>query len=347
MLNKTKTNPTLRSLIALCALAASSVSADTRADTLVEGFDRAITSHLPSDAMSFAAGTLAVHGPLDVRITLSSGESKTIYRVTWQGEEAMAFRSADTLTITRNTPDRTVVTRANANGTIEESSRLHGMHPPLFGPIDKEPLPSPDPSRSVMSRLRSADATYGDLHLFVYVEDGIDYRDEQLATEHLVDWMEMAQTKIFPGITVNLTFRRGIAGVTNHFDVSESSLEAWVQRMNAYAPGDEAPQQGAPNRLNLFLVRGVAVAPNFAGMVDSIGGHYGIASINFGKWIVPHEIGHLLGATHELAEYRDEPTRRCKTIMYYEPSGCMDGWFSENNIKAMQQLEQDKGRFAP
>ena len=314
------------------------------AGSLVDRFDNAVAQPLPTIVLD-APAPLVVQAPLQTAITFSDGQEGRMFKVNWKGLDGVAVRHGNDLRITVKQADRLSIAHFDPGHDAPKEWTRRLATGKTAMPWDPEPAPAP------VHRLRGAKPRsaggYTDLHLFVYVENGIQESDDDLISSLFSDWMSHVANEHFSGLKLHLQLRRDVPGVTSRFDATESSLDDWIQRVNAYAPAGEKPRHDATNRLNILLVQGVAVLPYYAGMVDRLEGHYAIASITVDPSIPVHEIGHLLGAEHELATLHDAGDEDCATTMWFDATAFpFCGRFSNQNIEAMRAVEARLRRFS-
>lgn len=314
------------------------------AGSLVDRFDHAVAQPLPMTVPD-APAPLVVQAPLQAAITFSDGQEGRMFKVNWKGLDGVAVRHGNDLRITVKQADRLSIAHFDAEHDTPKEWTQRVATGKTAIPWDPEPAPAPI-HRLRGAGLRSADG-YTDLHLFAYVENGIQESDDDLVSNLFSDWMSHVTNEHFSGLKLHLQLRRDVPGVTSRFDATESSLDDWIQRVNAYAPDGETPRHDASNRLNILLVQGVAVLPYYAGMVDRLEGHYAIASITVDPSVPVHEIGHLLGAEHERATLHGTGDEECATTMWFDATAYpFCGRFSNENIEAMRAVESRLRRFS-
>ncbi|KAG9610589.1 hypothetical protein KCV01_g3042, partial [Aureobasidium melanogenum] len=314
------------------------------ARSLVDRFDRALAQPLPVTVPDTPA-PLVIQAPLQATITFSNGQEGRMYKVNWKGLDGVAVRHGNDLRITVNQVDRLSIAHFDPGHDVPKEWTRHIAKARTATPWEPAPAP-PSIHRLRSERPRSAGG-YTDLHLFAYVENGIQESDDDLISNLFSDWMSQVANEHFSGLKLHLQLRRDVPGVTSRFDATESSLDDWIQRVNAYAPDGEKPRHDASNRLNILLVQGVAVLPYYAGMVDRLEGHYAIASITVDPSVPVHEIGHLLGAEHELATLHDTGDEDCATTMWFDATAYpFCGRFSSENIELMRAVESRLRRFS-
>ncbi|MDF3982353.1 hypothetical protein P3W24_08230 [Luteibacter sp. PPL201] len=342
--------------LAACAFAALILAAPAPAHDAVARFDDAVARGLPADVVT-GEGMLRIDERLRADVTYADNRREPLFHVTWQGEPGVAVRHGDVLRVVLGGPGEQRVVVVDDRG-VRAATRSTSAHRPLpSNRIDPDPTPA--------LRRSGADgsgAAYTDMYLYVYVEDGLEndetteggewsegWTDDDLVSTFFAAWIEQATRDHFDGLTVHLYLRRHVPGVTTRFAPTATSLDDWKSRLTyLYPPDDETPRHDAPNRLNLFLVRGYAQLPGYVGRVDRLEGHYGMASVSSHPTVPSHEIGHLLGERHELARAgKDTNGRRCVTTMWPNADSLFCGHFSAENIGAARETEARLGRFGP
>ncbi|KPX44586.1 hypothetical protein RA263_22175 [Pseudomonas syringae pv. tagetis] len=162
-----------------------------------------------------------------------------------------------------------------------------------------------------------ADQSKRPLFFFLFIHDDVkETSDARLAQDYFA-WL-IKDLESFTGRRVHLQFARNVPEVTDFQYKNENTdqtYDAWRSEINKYLTEQNLPINGTSKYLLVTQSRMNSTTVGFA----NIGGNTGIASLE--TFTAPaHELGHMLGGTHELAE-----------VIY------KGGWWCETNLVATRQ----------
>ncbi|MDU8456397.1 MULTISPECIES: hypothetical protein [Pseudomonas syringae group] len=155
------------------------------------------------------------------------------------------------------------------------------------------------------------------LFLFLFIHDDVKETSNERLTEDYFTWL-IKDLESFTGRRVHLQFVRNVTDVTDveyKNDNLDQTYAIWKGRLNQYLSEQNLPKNGTTKYLLLTQSKLNSGTLGFA----TLNGHTGIASL--ATFTAPaHELGHMLGGTHELAE-----------VIY------KGGWWCETNLVATRQ----------
>ncbi|MBA1232357.1 hypothetical protein G7013_22165 [Pseudomonas viridiflava] len=156
------------------------------------------------------------------------------------------------------------------------------------------------------------------LFFFLFLHDDVKETDTERLVTHYFAWL-VKDLESFTGRRVHMQFLRGIPTLTDFAykgGDSDAIYGAWKQRVDQYLNAQNLPRNGTTKYL---LVTQDKIDSSTLGFtVDK--GYTGIASLDT-YTAAAHELGHMLGGTHELAK-----------VLY------RDGWWCETNLVAVRQV---------
>ncbi|CAM3458233.1 hypothetical protein BZK31_12595 [Pseudomonas floridensis] len=155
------------------------------------------------------------------------------------------------------------------------------------------------------------------LFLFLLLHNDIEETSTARIAEDYLIWL-VKDLESFTGRRVQLQFISDVPGVTDFAYKSTDSdaiYNAWRQRADQYINARNLPRNGTTKYL---LLTQEAMDSNTLGL-SAPGSHTGMASLGYVS-TAAHELGHMLGGTHESAE-----------ILY------RGAWWCETNLVAVHQ----------
>ncbi|QWT20373.1 hypothetical protein KPL74_21850 [Bacillus sp. NP157] len=145
------------------------------------------------------------------------------------------------------------------------------------------------------------------LHVWIFVHDSAGETDAAKFMNWYVDWwIKDMETTVAPGVPITVSLRAHVPGLTDidyQRGKEDDRLREFRNAGGAYARA-EGGRADAMNKFVLFVGAPLANWPS---------GTYGtaaptldtaIASNHGHRFVFAHEVGHLLGATHEASEQR-------------------------------------------
>ena len=154
------------------------------------------------------------------------------------------------------------------------------------------------------------------LFFYIFVHDDIAPKDRSNLHKNHFEWLQK-DLESFTGRRVRLQFIENTAPWTNfryQGDDLNKTLSDWTKLASQYRSGHNLPVNGLGKYLLLTQNR----LNSYTGGVAGFNHHAGIASTT--SYPAPaHELGHMLGGTHEAAE-----------VIF------KDGWWCETNIVAVR-----------
>lgn len=324
---KTMESGRLRRLCLVLALAGpSSLAAHAASPDMAAGvparFDAAVAAGLPATLPTGANGTpeemgatpasgdIAIRRRLKSRSTYSDGTAVELYDVRFRGLDAVALRHGASLRI------------ASVDGRLLHSTTFKaGDEPPVehVVPVDA-PFPQgtidEEPEHDTVD-LPDNDEESRDLHVFAFVHDDVPLDDDALFERFFAWWIKRMEFDVLEDRRTHVHLRRSIPGVTDPSYGYNGALAQWVQSARRYTDPELPAPVGIKYIRNILLVKGAEVERGAAGIANRQPGSYAMAS-TIGSIAVPaHEIGHMLGASHDHAERRfTGPFSTCDTLMY-------------------------------
>ncbi|KPY74667.1 hypothetical protein ALQ00_05091 [Pseudomonas syringae pv. tomato] len=155
------------------------------------------------------------------------------------------------------------------------------------------------------------------LFFFLLIHDDVKETSDERLVEDYFAWL-IKDLESFTGRRVHLQFIRNVPDVTDFQYKNENTDQtygAWRSEINQYLKEQNLPINGTSKYLLVTQSRMNSTTAGFA----TLGGNTGIASLE--TFTAPaHELGHMLGGTHELAE-----------VIY------KGGWWCETNLVATRQ----------
>ncbi|PBQ08125.1 hypothetical protein CCL07_08140 [Pseudomonas congelans] len=148
------------------------------------------------------------------------------------------------------------------------------------------------------------------LFFFLFIHDDVKETDDARLAEEYFSWL-IKDLESFAGRRVHLQFIRNIPDVTDARYKGENldqTYIAWKNRLNQYLNEKNLPLNGTTKYLLVTQDKMNSGTLGFA----TLGGYTGIASLE--TFTAPaHELGHMLGGTHELAEVIYHKAWWCET----------------------------------
>ncbi|HXP01910.1 MAG TPA: hypothetical protein VN813_15515 [Luteibacter sp.] len=305
-----------------CALPLTALAATPQAASSVPTrFDEAVAAALPATLATsvpadgpMKAGMhdtddLVVRRRIDSQSTYSDGTLVDLYDVQYRGHDALAIRHGANLRIVR-IEDKRLRTTAFAPGAM---------------PIEKsQPIDSPPPLHAI-DEAPAQDATDGlpddeeskDLHVFAFIHDDVPFNDDEIFDRHFGWWIKRMQTDVLEDRSTHVHLRRNIPGITDPSYGYRGALSKWMGNALDYVDPILPAPVGIKYIRNILLVKGAEAEPGAAGVSHRQPGSFAMASTKGSIAVPAHELGHLLGASHDHAERRFAgPFSTCDTIMY-------------------------------
>ncbi|WP_448100490.1 hypothetical protein [Luteibacter jiangsuensis] len=224
------------------------------------------------------------------------GETASIFLAEIDGRPGTIVRTADSLDIALDDDDE------DGDGA---------GRPPLPGYTDGEQandlLPAPPEER--LARRSGGEETGApeELHVWIFLHDTAGESNRGAFLNRYVSWWirDMEQA-VRVGVPVRVTLRSAVPGITDmdyHAGSAIDRLRDLRARGKAYAQA----QGGKVTSLTKFMLFVAKPPANLEGgtvgaAIEPFGA--GLASSQGHRHVVAHELGHLLGATHEDAENR-------------------------------------------
>lgn len=322
--------PALHALVfsALGPLLASTSHA--RSTNAVDRFDEAIARELPQTIVlsdGKGGGALVIESLLDVELhfpDVSGDVPGAMYRVTWQGEQAVLTRSGGHLDISvPRSGDMEVTTfdrdaegshqgRPDAPRGNDESAAHRASRQRRAVPRDARN------GTTAASRPRAASSPVLVFWLFLH-DDTLDMTREHIHAKYVAWWIADMK-RILPTRRLWAIYSQQVDGLTDIAYGQASSLKDWTTAVDSYARRERLPHVRGEFEYKFMLLTGNQVAPGVSGLAW-LGGDHAMASLKGRYTIVAHEYGHTLTASHEDAEVR-----------------WSSGWPCETNLKSTTSL---------
>jgi len=321
-----------RRLTALFTVLALQPPAAMATSTMVERFDEAVARLAPVAGPSSAgvprvtrsAADFSVERRLNIRLDFPGAVQGAMYEGLLNGETAVFTRADDYLdaTVMRNGEPEVVSFNAQTDGAPSsgESARLEGSRsrpPRSVGPGHFE-----DPGAYF-------------LHLtFVKHDDLADRSARELHGLYVAWWLADMARRVLPVEPLHASYMELTPLLTSVAYGDARALHTFEGTLKAlqYSLGTHVDRT---YKHKFVLLTANPPMPGTAGVAFE-GGNEAIASVSGRTRIVAHEIGHMLGATHENAETRG--WWGCETNMLAGSlrwrNDCLE--YSEANRRAMR-----------
>ncbi|WP_052698010.1 hypothetical protein [Luteibacter yeojuensis] len=291
--------------LALClGLATLSPAAVAQHATSTAAFDARADAGLPFDAWvtqgDQAPALVTVLERLETVIDLPDGTTGTVYLAEVDGRGATLVRAGDRIALTMDdTPPAPAAGRGARHRRFADSIPIDwaGLDDLITRPGDgeeEEELFAPgDGSRA--------------LHVWLYIHDDAGENDHaKVLSWYAAWWIRDMEKTVRPGVPIRVSLRARVPGVTN-LAYHQGSREDRILEL-AKAARDDVKARGEPVTplTRYVLLVGKPAASWGAGTFGLAIEQSGAALIsNHGhRHVFAHEVGHLLGATHEAAEDR-------------------------------------------
>ena len=295
----------MRSLCVVSAFVAGTSNA--HATNAVSLFDTAVSRALPQTVMfSSSTGTLVVESTLDVEIrfpgSVSANALGSMYRGTWNGEQAVVTRSGDHLDIS--------VPRGDTMDVIGFSRDTEGSHR-IDGATANVAASKPAAQGIPVPRARRA-AGLASLVFWIFLhDDTLDVSRQHIHASYVAWWIADMK-RILPARRLWVIYSQQVEGMTDMPYGHPSTLKDWSQAVDAYAKREQLPRNRIDLDYKFMLLTKNDVVPGVSGLAW-LGGHEAVATLKGRYSVVAHEFGHTLEAVHDHAEVRWSSGWPCET----------------------------------
>lgn len=317
----------------------------------VARFDTAIGATLPAHvhlrgtAIASARGVdengdLLIRGAFGGDIVFADGSHGQMYDATWHGVPAVATRSGNHLDITSLSPTGLDVTgfTAGSNDIEHDSLPIGSVSAHTPATRDNAPEAAWRTRRSADDELKPNRLTF---HLMLHDDTG-GTSSQHIHAGYVAWWLADLQRNVVPGKQVDVFYSQRIPGVTDTRYDYLGSLHDWSDVVASYAQEQHIPQ--TYKHKFLLIVNGLPEPERYGRSWQK--GSEGIASISGRYPEIAHQLGHLLGATHDKAEVRYGGWW-CETNMYAPSlllrSNCYR--YSKANMRRMDDYIRTGGGF--
>jgi hypothetical protein len=316
----------------LLVLAPPSVAASAASD-VVDRFDAAVArlsltdNAFPEERLRpvRSAADFEVERRLNIEMDFPGDVSGTMYSGLLQGEAAVFTRWGTYL-------DATVM----HNGHIEVTS--FDKPTAATGRVDSVAAPGQTSlrrRRSVAPGHVEVPGAYSLHFYFLKHDDVVDRTAQDLHASYVAWWLADLSRRVLPVEPVRVSYVERMSGLTSVAYGDASSLDTFERALRLLDRRYDFGMDRSYKKKFVLLTAGLPM-PGTTGVAYE-GGNEAIASIAGRKRIVAHEIGHLLGATHEQAETSGW-WWGCETNMFPTTSStrsdCME--YSAANRRAMR-----------
>ncbi|WP_036137380.1 hypothetical protein [Luteibacter sp. 9135] len=297
---------TLMFTIAIASgLAAWTPPAPAQPDRIAEAFDQQIAGGLPSDVLLSRPGAtpqrVSVLERLNTALDFPDGTQGTLYLAEVDGRPASVIRVGDRVDVVMDDDTPAPAPR------MARFSSGSGAWPWLEG-SDLLLLPGNEQPEELTELYGGSDApSEKTLHVWIFLHDRSGERDyAKFLNWYAAWWIKDMEANVRPGMPIRVSLRDRIPGLTD-MDYHAGQAESRIADIAVAGARYVREQGGHVDNLSRFVlfvnepprnlpsgVLGGAIEPYRAA----------IASNRAHRHIFAHEVGHLIGATHEAAENR-------------------------------------------
>jgi hypothetical protein len=287
------------------ALATWTVPAPAHSPPIAEAFDRQIAGGLPHDVLLSRPGAapqrVSVLERLDTTLDLPDGAQGTLYLAEVDGRPASVIRAGDRVDVVVDDETPTSAPR------MARFSSGAGAWPGLEG-SDLLLLPGDGESEALTELYGGSDApAEKTLHVWIFLHDRSGEHDyAKFLNWYAAWWIKDMETNVRPGLPIRVSLRARVPGLTdmNYHDGPAKSRISDIAVAGARYVKEQGGHVDRLTRFVLFVNEPPRNLPS--GVLGSAFEPYraAIASNRGHRHIFAHEVGHLIGATHEAAENR-------------------------------------------
>lgn len=249
---------------------------------------------LPGDG---TARKLDVLERLDVELEAPDGGSGTMFLAEVDGQPATIVRMGDALDIAFDEKTEQTPSRQRTKRSTDWPVDYAGASDLFFPPSDDAEPTERQPDRAQENELR--------VWIFLHDDAGEDNHAKVL-NWYAAGWIREMTTEVKPGLPVRVTLKARIQGVTD-FDYHASDSRAdRLADFRQVADDYVQAQGGTAGRFTKHVLLVGEPASNWAGRsfdtvlgVAQVNGHSAFVSNHGHRHNFAHEVGHMIGATHE------------------------------------------------
>lgn len=286
-------------------LAAWTIPAPAQSLPIAEAFDQQISGGLPHDVLLSRPGAtpqrVNVLERLDTTLDFPDGTQGTLYLAEVDGRPASVIRVGDRVDVVVDDDTPTAPPR------MARFSSGSDAWPWLEG-SDLLLLPGNEEPEALTELYGGSDApAEKTLHIWVFLHDRSGEHDyAKFLNWYAAWWIKDMETNVRPGMPIRVSLRARIPGLTDmdyHAGKAEKSISN-VAVAGARYVREHGGHVDNLSRFVLFVNEPPRNLPSgvLGGAIESYGA--AIASNRGHRHIFAHEVGHLIGATHEAAENR-------------------------------------------
>lgn len=331
---------------------------------IIAGFDSLARGPLPA-AIRIPAldhtgvrhvSTLVVLSRLRGSVTFPDESAATLHDATLDGKVAVITRSGEALDISVVTEDGvdvvSVSTDAPAMGhthhvpTMRPASidqglprRRRSVIYGFDGDVDQEASEPP-----VVMEMADSLAPI-EIRLFMH-DDLRSSQARAIHSDYVAWWLRDMESNILPSdVSINVVYMQAIPGISDQPYGTATSMSTWLKNANTYV-ASRGIKRTWKNKY-VLLTNSPPALGKLGQAVPAAG--VAMAAISGPYTVIAHELGHLFGAEHAVAEWRRSGWWACRTNMYFNDTpflaNCYE--YSKANIVNIQRYIDLKGYLVP
>jgi hypothetical protein len=287
-------------------------------------------------------------------VTFPDQSPGTLFDTTLDGHAAVATRSSAGLDISVVTDDGVHVTTVRPDVPVVErihkstltlapttGNRSHRQRRSPFYGADDDVAQADEPPVA----MEQADLL-APLEIRIFLHDELRWtRARDIHADYVAWWLHNLESEVLPAdLSINVIYLQTIAGISDQPYGAPSTITTWLRAVDRYVTSRGIRRTWKNKYVLLTQDR---PAEGVLGQSIPASG-IAIASLSGPYSVVAHEVGHLLGAAHSLAEWR-AGWWPCRTNMHFNDSpflaNCYE--YSAANVANIQRYIDLKGYLPP
>jgi hypothetical protein len=299
--------------------------------------------------------TLVVLAPLRGSVTFPDESAATLYDAVLDGKVAVVTRSDQALDISALTEDGVDVVTIDA----DTPTTGHTHHVPasrLASPGEGSPRRrrsstyefdgDVDQASEPPVTMEMADPV-APLQIRLFLHDDVRAsRIRAIHSDYVAWWLRDMEANILPAhAPINVVYLQAIPGISDQPYGTSASMTSWLKAAEAYAASRGLRRTWKDKYL--LLTNGLPAKGLLGQAVPAAGA--AMATVSGPYSVIAHELGHLFGAEHDLAEWRLSGWWACRTNMYFNETSLLANCYeySKANIANIQRHANFKGYLPP